>query len=107
MDTEVTRDLQLAPNSTTYRPADEFSGRYGAAAFEQILQASIDDDAKSSDDTIDAASLADRFAGTVYFAEKVADSRPSSSAAPVRSKRGDRTPARPWRLPATTRNAES
>lgn len=103
MDTEVTRDQQLAPNSRIDRPADEF----GATAFEQILQASIDDDAKSSDATIDVASLADRFAGTVYFAEKVADSRPSSSAAPVRSKRGHRSPARPWRLPSASRNPKS
>lgn len=107
MDTEVTRDQQLAPDSTIARPADEFSGSFRAAAFEQILQASIDDDAKNSDATIDVASLADRFAGTVYFAEKVADSRPSSSAAPVRSKRGHRSPARPWRLPAASRNPKS
>lgn len=107
MDTEVTRDRQLASSSTAARPADEFGSHVDAAAFEQILQASIDDQAKSSDATIDAASLVDQFAGTVYFAEKVADSRPSSSAAPVRARRGHRTPARPWRLPATNRNPKS
>ncbi len=85
MDTEITRD----------------------AAIEQILQASIDDPATSSDATIDAASLVDRFAGTVYFAEKVADTRPASGAAPIRSKRGHRAPARPWRVPATNRNPKS
>jgi hypothetical protein len=106
MDTEVTRDRQPAPSSTTARPADEFSSHYDAAAIEQFLHASIDDHAKSPDAGIDAASLADRFVGTVYFAEKVADSRPTY-AAPIRAKRGHRTPARPWRLPATNRNPKN
>ncbi|OIJ25040.1 hypothetical protein [Nocardioides luteus] len=107
MDTEVTRDRQPAPNSATARPADEFSSHYDAAAIEQILQASIDDHAKSSDAPIDAASLVDRFAGTVYFAEKVAESRHASGAAPIRSRRGHRTPARPWRLPTANRNPKN
>ncbi|MFI5626176.1 hypothetical protein ACIA03_22135 [Nocardioides sp. NPDC051685] len=107
MDTEVTRDQQFAPKSTTARPAEEFGGSHDAAAIEQILHASIDDHAKGSDATADAVSLADRFAGTVYFAEKVADCRPASGAASIRSNRGRRTSARPWRLPASNRNPKN
>lgn len=115
MDTEVTRDDQMAAN----RPAEEFCGHDNAAAIEQILHDSIDGHAKSSDAATAAASLADRFAGTVYFAEKVAGSRSdrrstfyrpagdASGAEPVRSTRGHRTPARPWRLPAANRNPKS
>lgn len=104
MDTEVTRD-QLAPSNVTVRPAEEFRDHHDAAAIEEILHASIDDHAESSSDACpDQPSLAEQFAGIVYFSEKVADSHADRRSA---SHRGHRSPARPWRLPAANRKPKN
>lgn len=119
MDTEATLDQQSAASSTTARLADEFSGRNDAAAIEQILHDSLDAQAKSSNAITDAPSLAERFAGIVYFSEMAADSQRDrrsghrratgvvSGAEPAGSPRGRRSPTRPWRLPASERNSKS
>ncbi|WP_328527507.1 hypothetical protein OG984_17220 [Nocardioides sp. NBC_00368] len=112
MDTEVTR--------TTAHPGEEFRGSYDAAAIEQILHASLDEQAKSSAADTDEPSLAEQFAGIVYFSEMAAgtqrDPRPAYGRAnraarngtdTARSARGRRAPVPPWRLPAVTRNAKS
>lgn len=92
MDTEVTLGQQSAPSSVTVR-SEEVGGH--------------------------APSLAERFAGIVYFSDMAADSQVErrstrhrtgggvSGAEPVRSARGRRAPARPWRLPAVNRIPKS
>lgn len=101
MDTEVTLDQTFAPSSTADRPAEEFSGH--------IPPASLDDRPKSPDAVPDAPSLAEQFAGIVYFSEMTdsQDDRRSTrhrnvgrkpGAESARSVRGRRAPARPWRL---------
>lgn len=119
MDTEVPLGQQQVPGSVTVRSAEESGGCYSAAIIEQMLHTSIDDSAKSSDTTESAPSLAEGFAGIVYFSDMAADSqgerrsprhRPGagvSGVESVRSARGRRTPARPWRLPAVNRQIKS
>lgn len=123
MDTEVTLDQQVAPGSTTARPAEEFGGHYDSAKIEQILQDLLDDHAKNSEAITDAPPLAEGFAGIVYFAamatEMATDGQSerqptyhrtaagASGAESVCSTRGRRIPTRPWRLPAVNRNPKS
>lgn len=120
MDTEVTLDQQqVAPSSATARPAEEFSGYDNATTIEQLLHASLDGHAKSSDATTNALSLAERFAAIVYLFDMAAEGQSErssphhraagglSGAESVRSTRGRRIPTRPWRLPAVNRNPKN
>lgn len=115
MDTEFTLDQTSASSSTPARHAEEFDGHHNAAAIGQVLHASPDDHPKSPDAIPDAPTLAEQFAGIVYFSEMTADNQGdrrstyhrnaggTPGAESVRYTRGRRTSTRPWRLPAGNR----
>jgi hypothetical protein len=97
---------------------EEFGGHINATTVGQFRHASLDDRLQRSV-APDGPSLAEQFAGIVYFSEMTAerhdDRRPTSYRAPgtasgiepVGSARGRRASARPWRLPAISRNARN
>ncbi|NGN92841.1 hypothetical protein G5C66_08855 [Nocardioides sp. KC13] len=97
MDTDTTVDQQSASSSTTARTAEEFSG-HDSAAIEQILRDSLDARAKSPNATTDAPSLAEQFAGIVYFSEMAADTQRDRRSSNHRTTRGRRPSTRPWRI---------
>ena len=111
MDTKVALDQTFAPSGTADRAADEFSGN--------VLPPSLDGRPEGGDTVPDAPSLAEQFAGIVYFSEMAADSRDDrrptrrrnvgrmSGGESARSARGRRIPTRPWRLPAVDRNPKT
>ncbi|MGH3353409.1 MAG: hypothetical protein ACRDPS_22295 [Nocardioides sp.] len=111
MDTEATRDHQVAPSGATAGPAEEFGGQVNDDAVEHGPHGSLGHHAKSSDATAEVTQLAEQFAGILYFATRGAgaqgERRPTrhrtargvSGAESVRSARGRQAPVRPWRVP--------
>lgn len=111
MDTEATRDHQVAPSGATSGPAEEFGGHDNVDTVEHGLRAASSRQATSSDATAEVTQLAEQFAGILYFATRgtggQGERRPTrhrtargmSGVESVRSARGRQAPVRPWRVP--------